>query len=877
MSVTLAISNTSQRRILRACEWLKSRKPAEEILIVGASRDAANELARRLAKEKGAAFGWHRFSLPQLAAVIAHPVLALRTLVPLSQLGTEAIVARIVHRLENERALSRYHDITHTPGFPRAAARVIIELRLARLRPDSLASVAPDLKLLIDAYEAELAQAGLTDWPGTLALATEAANSNGAQQHSLIGLPLLLHDVRIGSEAELAFIRALANRSPETLATVPSADEPTLRRMRIGLNSQTQDLDEKPLSNGSVILAGALANLQRNLFKEHARVSGPDPDDGVELFSAPGEGRECAEIARRVLSLARCGTRFDRIAVVLRSPEAYRANLQEAFSRADIPVHFARGAVRPDPAGRAFCALLRCAVEGLSARRFAEYLSLGQVPDATPGGTPPEASSRGDRWSTPDTDFAPLYAAEEADDRTKPVQADDAVANSDGAPVAGGQLRAPRRWERLLVEAAVIGGRDRWRRRIEGLANELRLRLSELGEEDEAQAVALARTLDDLAAFAGYAIPLIDLLDGLPCTADWGEWLDRLGALATCVLKQPDRVLAVLSELAPMAPVGPVNLNEVLLVLEPLLLEVAVAPASQRYGKVFVGPIEAVRGLSFEAVFVPGLAEKMFPRKIIEEPILLDAMRAQIDGGLTTNQNRLEHERLALTLAAGAAKRRICFSYPRLDLDQARPRVPSFYALEAVRATEGRLPNFTELARQAETATTARLGWPAPPDPIDAVDNAEYDLAILDRIFVDPAERAGAARYLISANPCLARALRSRYQRWSKRWTPADGLVSPPTAARAIMARHEISTRTYSPTALQNYARCPYRFYLQAIHRLAPREVPEAIDELDPLQRGSIIHDVQFELFTCLQQDGLLPVRPSNLGRAQQKLDEILA
>src|SRR6478752_3810429 len=44
-----------------------------------------------------------------------------------------------------------------------------------------------------------------------------------------------------------------------------------------------------------------------------------------------------------------------------------------------VPVHFARGAVRPDPAGRAFCVLLRCAAEGLSAQRFAEYLSLGQV------------------------------------------------------------------------------------------------------------------------------------------------------------------------------------------------------------------------------------------------------------------------------------------------------------------------------------------------------------------------------------------------------------------------------------------------------------------------------------------------------------------
>ena len=100
------------------------------------------------------------------------------------------------------------------------------------------------------------------------------------------------------------------------------------------------------------------------------------------IFSAPGESRECVEIARRVLALAREGIAFDRMAVLLRSPEQYRAHLEEAFARAGMPVHFARVRVRPDPAGRAFCVLLRCAAEGLSAQRFAEYLSLGQVPDA---------------------------------------------------------------------------------------------------------------------------------------------------------------------------------------------------------------------------------------------------------------------------------------------------------------------------------------------------------------------------------------------------------------------------------------------------------------------------------------------------------------
>jgi ATP-dependent helicase/nuclease subunit B len=192
------------------------------------------------------------------------------------------------------------------------------------------------------------------------------------------------------------------------------------------------------------------------------------------VFSAPGEGRECVEIARRVLSLARRGIPFDRIAVLLRSPEGYRANLEEALNRADIPAHFARAAVRPDPTGRAFCALLKCAAEGLSARRFAEYLSLGQVPDAAPGGAPPEADPRGNQWVAPDSELIPPFATEEVGEPAGPVETDAAAASVDEAPVREGQLRAPRRWERLLVEAAVIGGRDRWRRRIDGLANEIR-------------------------------------------------------------------------------------------------------------------------------------------------------------------------------------------------------------------------------------------------------------------------------------------------------------------------------------------------------------------------------------------------------------------
>jgi CRISPR/Cas system-associated exonuclease Cas4 (RecB family) len=343
-------------------------------------------------------------------------------------------------------------------------------------------------------------------------------------------------------------------------------------------------------------------------------------------------------------------------------------------------------------------------------------------------------------------------------------------------------------------------------------------------------------------------------------------------------------VLAVLAELVPMAGVEAVPIDEVRRVLSRRLLEVAVPPPKSRYGRVFVAPAESARGMVFDVVFVPGLAERLFPRKIAEEPILLDAPRVRLGAGLVTNAERVASERRALRLAVGAARDRVVLSYPRLDLDEARPRVPSFYALEALRAAEGRLPGFDELAKRAETMTLARVGWPAPRAPEDAIDAAEHDLAVLDTLLRAPEPRPGTARYLLDANPHLGRALRFRGRRWWKRWTWADGLVAAPepgreaAAARGLEAiqDHALAARSFSPTALQHFAACPYRFFLQAVHRLAPREVPEAIEELDPLQRGSLVHEVQFELFQRLEAEELLPVRRGNLERARALLDDVL-
>jgi ATP-dependent helicase/nuclease subunit B len=813
------------------------------VLVVGATLDAASELLREVATRVPAAFGWERITLVRVAGLAAAKALREKELSPLSPLGVEAVCARLVHQLGAKGELGRFQPVWKQPGLARALARTLAELRLAAARPGG------DLGRLLKAYEAELARGNLADRAQVFRLAVEG------DPHPLLARPALLLDVPLQTELEL---RLVARLSGPVFATAPAGDERSIKSLSRALDAAVQSLDDPADCS--------LARVQKYLFVEGIA---PPATAGADLIilSAPGESRECVEIARLVRNEAERGVPFDRMSVLLRAPGHYRALLEEAFSRAGIPVHFAQGTVRPDPAGRAFLALLACAAEGLSASRFAEYLSLGEVPEAVDGAPPPPLP-RGDRWVPPDTELSPPPSdAPSADSAALPHQTD--------APVVAGSLRAPWRWEKMLLDAAVIGGRERWERRLAGLERELRAQLEAL-KDDEARITRVRRDLDDLQALRDFALPLLDRLRKLKSEATWGEWLDDLSALATQAVREPARILSVLAELAPMAPVGPATLDEVRLVLGQRLTELAHPAAGNRYGKVFIAPVQAARGMSFDVVFIPALAERLFPQKVVQDPLLRDRERDPLPG-LETSDDRVLAERLALRLAAGAARRKLVLSWPRIDAQQARARVPSFYGLEVLRAAEGTLPGFSELMRRAEQVGAARIGWPAPADPAQAIDEAEHDLSLLEHAFHAPdRDRRGTGHYLLSTNPHLARALRSRARRWLKRWTPADGLVDPSEDARAAIAQHLPSLRSFSPTSLQDYAACPYRFLLRAVHRLSPREVPEAIDEIDPLSRGSLLHEVQFELLRELQQAGGLPLAASGLDDARARLETIL-
>ncbi|MEZ5064451.1 MAG: PD-(D/E)XK nuclease family protein [bacterium] len=861
-------------------EFLGRFRPGTEILLVGPTRDAVDDFVRDHAARTGATFGLHRYGLWQLVSTVAATELATEGLAPATQLGLEAVAARATHEAIERGQVSRLADVGASPGFAGALASSLGELRLAGLDIKRLADVRglDELHALASIFERELESQRVADRAALLRLATWAWRR--PHWATLRAAPLVLIDLHLATHRETELIEALVRTSPAVLATVPAGDRVTRDALK------RAGLAERPRGRGSVApTETSLERLRRWLFVTEEEPSSAVPDGSVRFLSAPGEARECVEIARGILDEARRGTRFDEIAVFVRAPEVYSAHLATAFRRAGIPSWFARGTQRPDPAGRAFLALLACCAERLSAKRFAEYLSFAQVPDPDPAGAPPTVEET--PWVGPsEEEFGPAAVAAAGAQlslfapATSPAPApppSSAAAPAAAPPESHGSLRAPWKWEELLVEAAVIGGRDRWKRRLDGLAEELKRKLREAEglDPESPRTRGVRRELENVGHLERFALPLIDALDALPASAPWGEWLDALKRLAPRALRRPERVLEVLDELAPMAGVGPVAIHEVRGVLTERLGTLEEERAEHRFGRVFVATPEGARGRVFRVVFVPGLAERIFPRRPREDPLLLDENRQELSAALRTQEERGAEERMLLRHAVGAASERLVLSYPRVEVAEGRPRVPSFYALDVARAQRGEIPDWEQLEREAETEASARLAWPAPHDASRAIDAAEHDLASIEPLLDAPVEDArGRARYLLELNDHLARALRSQWARWWRRWWPSDGIVRTTEETAPILATQRLSERAYSPTSLERYAACPYRFYLSAIQRLQPREDVAPIVQLDPLTKGSMVHEIQARTLRALRDDDRLPLVPEELEDARAMLDQ---
>ncbi|HWN58077.1 MAG TPA: PD-(D/E)XK nuclease family protein, partial [Methylomirabilota bacterium] len=633
----IVVSSRAADRIAAARAWLEALPNASEVLVIASIKEAADDLVRGFAESRGAMLGMHRMTMNRLVGLLAAEHIADAGLAPADGLAAEAVAARAVFRLAPTNALAHFRPVLDRPGFSRALAQTIAELRWNNIPAEdvrALGGAGEAIAATLERFDAELADAKLIDRAGMLKIAIDAVRADPPPRFA--GLPMLLLDLSMDGVLDRDFIAALAARSPSILATIPAGDSAVQSLLEEALAVKA-DVDSA-LANEKQ--APSLYRLQAHLFADTAP-SERDLDETVSVISAPGEMHECVEIARRIAAEARRGVPFDRIAVLLHEPIRYAPYLQEALARAAIPAYFARGTRRPEPGGRALLALLCCAAENLSARRFGEYLSLAQVPDAD---RPRDSSDHAS--ISAETELAADALAADLEVEREPALVESA--GSDPVPVVEGTVRAPWRWERLLVDAAVIGNSaERWEARLNGLRKELEARRTQVAE-DGARAAGVERRILDLTHLSEVAMPILSVLGAAPRAASWGEWLQYLRGLVDLAIRDREPVLAALAELEPMAPVGPLGLDEVRLVLSDRLGRLEAPHRRRRYGEVFVAAPARARGLAFDVVIAPGLAERMFPRKLTEDPILPDSARARLSPYLARNERRVGAERLAL-------------------------------------------------------------------------------------------------------------------------------------------------------------------------------------------------------------------------------------
>lgn len=226
---------------------------------------------------------------------------------------------------------------------------------------------------------------------------------------------------------------------------------------------------------------------------------------------------------------------------------------------------------------------------------------------------------------------------------------------------------------------------------------------------------------------------------------------------------------------------------------------------------------------------VMGLTERVFPRRITEDPFLRDEERAALwtVGGIELEPQKLraDDERFLFYLAITAPSDRLILSYPRAD-DES-DTLPSFYLDEVRAALQG--------GRSKEEAPLLRLVSrtlaDVAPRHDEAVTPADRLLAACADLF-DPAGAEGPG------SVALAQAARA-HLRECLGHEEGDGLVRAVVASRLkpplprlealeLRAAFAAHRDVFTAGELEAFGRCPFQYLLRHVLHLRPE--PDATD-----------------------------------------------
>ncbi len=781
----------------------------------------------------------------------------------LDDAGRYGLVRAMIARLHQAGELQVYDSIAATPGFVRVVADFIYELKQNIVRPEVFEALAvsakdKDLARIYSRYQAALQDKGrdLVDREGegwlALALLSEA------QEYQNIGrdVDLLLvdgYDQFTRLQAELLMLLAgRARQALITLTTVPDREATvgqrfaeTLAQLQRAAGEQALTIVEQPAAPPAVGRRHPdLRHLCDEIFHNHPQTHAAG--EGVRFIEAPDIGREVGALLRQVKRLLLAGDCSpDDILIALRDWPRYAGQVAAYGRRYGIPLALHGGEpLAHNPAVIALLNLLNLHTTDFRRRDLLDTLRSAYF--AVPG----------------------LGAA---------------------------QVDLLEQVSRAFV---VVGGRAQWLDALERAA----LASAPDVEEDEQQtallsAEAAAELSEHLNAFFEAVTP--------PAQASMGEyvrWLDALigvdeetdpdepslppaqvyhlhmpgcirgfeetsprDLVALNQLKRALRSMLSAEELL-------VALNEArvmtrqhfLTELQTAVNAASVNPAPRRDGQVLVTTVTDARGLPHKHVFIPGLAEGVFPASAPEDPLYLDSERRKLNerGILIERQaGRMAEDGLFYELLSLAGE---SLTLSRPTVRDGAPWVASHLWREAVRVF-GNSGEVTERITVGAVVSAAEAASPH-----------EALVAAAEALCEPQTGEGWLYNWLLAQQGELwarirsARRMELERASYKSRHDRYTGRLSQPELI-AYVAAELGPQRVWSASQLNDYGVCGFRFFAKRLLKLEALEEPE--DGLDARKLGTVNHEILERTYREIGQRGLT-ITPENLDEALVILDE---
>jgi len=712
---------------------------------------------------------------------------------PMTSSAELALTDRLFREFHAAGELEYFGRAGISPGLANALHRAIRDLRLAGLtsadvRPERflVERKGRELALLVGRYERALEEDGLLDSAAFLAAAVRAADRTSFAP----AWTLCPMDTRLSRLERDLVRRAAGNR----LVLVPGDPVFGLERPRHCWPAS---------ATGEAPEAGRLSWL-------FAPREAPDArgDKGIDIFKALGPANECREVLRRLYSEK---VPFDH-AEVLAPPGAAHATIFHLLSaRTRLPVTFGEGVpVSFTSPGRLFFGLLDWLGNDFSSTHLCRLLENGDlVLPARPSGTP----------------------------------------------------LAARTACRHLRSAMIGWGRERYVARLQALreAKEADLALKEkrTGEEgdeiDEARRAALSAAIAEidglatavgrlLAAFPDETAPDAYDVEAL-CAALSGLIGDPGRADTEIDRKARDVLLHRLAEVRQEGRFPALPLKDALDLVRSAGSSLRVGASPPLPGHLHVAGFSTGGRSGRPVTFVVGLDEATFPGRGLQDPVLLDEERAALSDSLSTAADALRSDLFELAAALASVRGKVVFSYPSFNVVEGRESFPSSVVLQAFRLLRGE-PDLDYAALDRELSEAAGF---LPGDPDRSFDEIDW---WLERLAGNDPAPDGAGS--VAANFAdLAAGLDAASARAGDTLTEYEGIVDidsvrgdvdPVAGGKAVM----------SASRLELLAKCPFAYYLRYVLKVRPPEDVEFDRSrwLDPLQRGSLVHEILCDFMT---------------------------